>query len=477
MNTSMINTPNKKIIIAQDIIELSIKEILIGYRFFSLSLDKFTYEFEDKIATIGTDGQKVYANPDFVINNYRTSRYSMNKAHIHMLYHCLLKHPFKDENRDIKLWDLATDIAVSFGVDELNNRYVPYLHNSIREKIKEDVRKNTKHLTAQLIYEYLKSLRQDEINLYSRIFVVDDHMHWYSNQMRTKRLEQSRNQTNSDSSNSDEGQNSQRDNSNQDQTQGPSTSEPMMDPEQQQRLNDEWSDLNSSLQLELKMVQKKQGIGAGNSDELLRLENVSRYDYSEFLKKFSVLKEEIKVDLDSFDYIFYTYGLKLYKNMPLIEPLEYKDTKKIYDFVIVIDTSGSVWGEDVKKFLNKTYSILKSRENFHRKMNVHIIQCDAEVQDDIVIHSEEEFNRYIENFRVKGGGGTDFRPAFTYVNQLIQDKHFTNLKGMLYFTDGFGTYPEKRPDYDAAFVFLRDVYSNINVPPWGIKLILDPEDL
>ena len=61
---------------------------------------------------------------------------------------------------------------------------------------------------------------------------------------------------------------------------------------------------------------------------------------------------------DEFDYIFYTYGLKLYKKMPLIEPLEYKDVKKIREFVIAIDTSGSVQGELVQTFLQKTYNIM-----------------------------------------------------------------------------------------------------------------------
>ena len=39
---------------------------------------------------------------------------------------------------------------------------------------------------------------------------------------------------------------------------------------------------------------------------------------------------------------------------------------------------------------------------------------------------------------------------------MIQDKEFTNLKGVLYFTDGEGVYPEKQPTYRTAFVFVRD---------------------
>ena len=52
----------------------------------------------------------------------------------------------------------------------------------------------------------------------------------------------------------------------------------------------------------------------------LAVENRERYDYRSFLKKFCVLKEEMQVDIDSFDYIFYHYGMEMYGNMPLIEP-------------------------------------------------------------------------------------------------------------------------------------------------------------
>lgn len=49
----------------------------------------------------------------------------------------------------------------------------------------------------------------------------------------------------------------------------------------------------------------------------------------------------MQVDMDSFDPIYYHFGMETYGNMPLIEPLETKEMKKIEDFVIVIDTSMS----------------------------------------------------------------------------------------------------------------------------------------
>ena len=50
--------------------------------------------------------------------------------------------------------------------------------------------------------------------------------------------------------------------------------------------------------------------------------------------------------------------------------------------------------------------------------------------------------------QIRGLGGTDFRPVFEYVEQLRKDKEFINLKGLIYFTDGCGEFPAKKPEDD-----------------------------
>ena len=79
--------------------------------------------------------------------------------------------------------------------------------------------------------------------------------------------------------------------------------------------------------------------------------------------------------------------------------------------------------------------------------------------------------------KLHGFGGTDFRPVFQKVDELIKEKEFRNLKGLIYFTDGYGVFPERKPNYDTAFVFVRDNYEIPEVPPWAIKLILEKEDI
>lgn len=45
------------------------------------------------------------------------------------------------------------------------------------------------------------------------------------------------------------------------------------------------------------------------------------------------------------------------------------------------------------------------------------------------------------------------------------------------FTNGYGTFPERMPDFDTAFVFIDDEYNNPIVPPWAIKLILQRDEI
>jgi predicted metal-dependent peptidase len=131
----------------------------------------------------------------------------------------------------------------------------------------------------------------------------------------------------------------------------------------------------------------------------------------------------------------------------------------------------------VQKFLDKTFSIFMQQENFFRKINLHIIQCDAEIQEVAKITDKTEFEDYMRNLEFKGFGGTDFRPVFEYVDRMIEAKEFEDLKGLIYFTDGNGTYPKRRPPYETAFIFVDDDEFEYQVPSWAMKLVLETGDI
>ena len=123
------------------------------------------------------------------------------------------------------------------------------------------------------------------------------------------------------------------------------------------------------------------------------------------------------------------------------------------------------------------YAILRSTETFTRKVNIRILQCDDQLRSDIAIHDLGELRRYMEDFTLAGGSATDFRPVFEHVARLQKEGAFTSLRGLVYFTDGMGIYPEKRPPYETAFVLLEEPPLSVKMPPWAIRLVLTEEGL
>lgn len=61
--------------------------------------------------------------------------------------------------------------------------------------------------------------------------------------------------------------------------------------------------------------------------------------------------------------------------------------------------------------------------------------------------------------------------------RMIAEKEFRDLRGMLYFTDGYGIFPSAMPAYETAFVFLNDSYDSPAVPPWAIRLVLQKDEI
>ena len=447
---------NKSEKLALEVLLLSRNTLLVNLRFLDAALSQFEMKPVGESSML-TDGHFLLYNPKHVLSNFKHQKETVVRDYLHIVMHCVYRHMFMDPSLDRPLWDLATDIAVENVITDLGLKAAASFREGLQANDIAKFQKECKMLTAEKIYAYLKSNDVDPMtatDIRSR-FYADNHEIWYmtdEEKAAAYGIGQSSN------------------------GQGDGESQPTVYMTAV-ALNATWQQISERMQVDIETFGKLRGDMAGGLIQNLKEVNREKYDYTSFLKKFAVMGEVMKMNDDEFDYIFYTYGLKLYDKMPLIETLEYKELKRIKEFVIAIDTSGSVVGEQVQVFVQKTYNILKSTESFFSKINLHIIQCDADIQEHIKITNQDEFDDYIKTMQIKGLGGTDFRPVFKKVDELIKNKEFRNLKGLIYFTDGYGIFPERKPNYDTAFVFVKDNYEIPEVPPWAIKLVLEQNDI
>lgn len=497
--------------LAYDILRLSRNTLMINLRFLEAAFVRIVPNHDLDTLEIATDGQFLYYNSVHVVRQYKKAREIPTRDYLHVTLHCLFRHLFIGKKVRPDVWDLACDIAVENVINGLDLRSLKCERQTAQMWLIRQLQEEVPKLTAEWIYKYF--MEQDpspeEIQTLQRNFHADDHSIWHN----AAELDKGNGNPDENEPGASDGeldddaqtdlssdQNLPEDDSNEEGEDAGDSEErmeavpgdeetgtgggdedrqgegdsPVLTPEE---IEEAWKEIAERIEVDMDTSSDTWGEGAGNMQQTLREINREKYDYTELLKRFSVMGENIEINDDEFDYIFYTYGLKLYDNMPLVEPLEYKDVKKVREFVIALDTSESVSGDIVQKFVTKTWNILKQSENFFTKVNVHIIQCGARVEEDVRITTEDEFDEYMKDMVLKGFGGTDFRPVFEHVDSLLRQHEFTNFKGLIYFTDGYGTFPNNPPDYDAAFIFLDQGYELPEVPVWAIKMILKEDEI
>lgn len=481
--------------VALEILEEARRALAVRFRFLDAALWRMPLEPRFDLYGIASDGRAFYFDPVYVVDRFKLSFNEVVRDVIHCLFHCIFRHPFMLYSVLRQPWDVACDIAIEAMILDLVGEAYPV---NMDRRAKEALKVLSAHVggivTAERLYWFFGNEgNKTDLKSLAPMFYHDSHSLWYGDEDERMDPDGSGAGRPEDDEGSAEGPGQQSLESEalddivsaepdasdaEDGAEAPAGgASDEATRQEQEELSQEWEGISQRMQVDLEAHLAKRGEGAGNLVCQLRALNREVGDYAEFLRRFAALHETLRVNDDEFDYIYYTFGLDRYGNMPLIEPLEYKEDRRVHDFAIAIDTSESCSGEVVQAFMEKTYNILRSSESFHDRVNIHLIQCDAAVQEDTKITSLSQFERHLEKMELKGFGGTDFRPVFEYVDALIAKGEFTDLRGLIYFTDGEGVFPKKPPAYDAAFIFLDDGFTDPEVPPWAMKMLLDARGL
>ena len=111
------------------------------------------------------------------------------------------------------------------------------------------------------------------------------------------------------------------------------------------------------------------------------------------------------------------------------------------NLVVALDVSGSIGDEEMREFLSEIDAI-----KGQLRARISLLACDAELVKGSpwVFESWEEF-KLPKTFT--GGGGTDFRPVFNWVEQQDQPPEI-----LVYFSDCIGKFPDFQPNYSVIWL-------------------------
>lgn len=528
------NTPDT---LARQVVDLAKASILADNHFLATALGRLTLARSTLAAPFATDGACLAYDPEHVLATFKETAAAPAHDVLHTALHCLFVHPYVDALESSTAWDLACDIAAERATSELLGPRPGTRGADILRALSRIERDTGTRSHAERIYRELRHGRwAAEAEQWTDLFASDSHELWYKPAASQGESEgqgvgagnsQSggvgRAPGNADSLEHTPGENSQgheatpqaRGNAesqgvgnepeggqrehNRNERHAPAhaqgtqagSSEGSLDADgaqrslqqiethrqRREREQEEWRNVATSLAVNLQTFSTRRGRELGELVDDLQAASTPRADYAAFLRRFATPGEALRLNDEEFDQIFYTFGMQLYGDMPLIEPLEYREERRIREFVIAIDTSESVQGDAIRAFVNTTFELLKTTEAFFERVHVRILQCDAGVQADDAIGSIRDLEHWNRTMRIRGGGGTDFRPAFAYVDTLVEQGEFFDLGGLVYFTDGKGTYPAWVPRYRCAFVFYDEDHRAAEVPPWAAQIVLGEDDL
>ena len=499
--------------LAREILEQTRETLAMTFRYLDVALWHMPAEPRTFDAPLATDGMTLFFDPGRVVARFGESPDDFVRDYLHLLLHCIFRQPFQVGFPDRRAWSSACDVTAELTAWEMCAQRFPCAYDFELEDLYATLKGAIGAITPLKVYREIVAFRigagasafdglpSDAVKRWlDELVVRDSHVAWergrhrnifeggrtYEEEAGDELLQQlsvadvmggdaEGERHDAPGSGADEDDEEAADGELQvpERDMRDEFHASRIDPQQRAVAEEEWDGIYKQIEMDMRMAAMQEADAPGMLVANIELAARKPVDYAAFLRSFASTEEDLRISDEEFDYIFYKLGFDMFGNMPLVEPLEYQEVTCVREFVIAVDTSASCKGELVTAFLTRTCEILQNTAQFGHDVNIHVIQCDARVQEDRLITSLDQLEGITQNLQVKGLGGTDFRPVFQHVDELVERGEFENLRGLIYFTDGKGTYPERVPSYDTAFVFLEEEGIPVRVPPWAMKVVLD----
>lgn len=385
-------------------------DLLVKMPFYGVLFSKLNIRESDRDGVAWTDGREIFYNPK------ECSQFTLDEFHyvlMHELLHIILLHPFRCERRNPLLWNVACDLSVNQLLDEeiapaMKRENIPFS----RPSGVLSMRYYTK-VSTETIYEVLKQDKKSHHLLGGSVYVRN--CYGLSTPGVGKTLS---------------GKDVPNDITDAIKRMGASDDEAPNKPRWRRKANDEKNTMSpeemkrvaeNAIRKLVNEAARAAGVGTGIPysipDELLEFTRKPRLNWKVLLRDFL---EEKQSDDDA----SYTTPERKYLHMDLILPghcLTEEGPEEIWAFV---DSSGSISGEQMRRFLNELYHLVKQ---FSCRMN--IAYWDTTVNS---VYPKITDEKEIENSLPKSTGGTDINCVYAWLRE-----NNTKPDVMLVLTDGY----------------------------------------
>ncbi len=371
--------------------------------------------------TTGTDAKAFYFNPKFV-DNLSLAQTQFILAHEAM--HCAMGHPHRRNHRVKRRWDVACDHAVNLMLIEEGLK--PPLHGILADQ-------NYETLSAEEIYPLIPEDTPEES--------FDQHLFDSDNEQGGSPDE---NERQDDSEGSEAGGQGKEGQSEAEQQQGSGSQASQkpneMSPSEREELSEQWKNRLAAAAQAARQAGKLSQSMMRWVDGLL----APSLPWRALLARFFAVNQRDD----------YSWRRPSRREGDALLP---RLSSEGLEVIAAIDTSGSISDDELRQFVTEL-DALKGQV----RAKVTLLACDNHVAENAP-WEYEPWDTMALPTDIEGGGGTDFRPVFDWV------EHENRSPNMLvYFTDAAGEFPKLPPNYPVIWLV-----KGKGEVPWGERVQLN----
>jgi len=394
--------------------------MLLRHPFFGNMATRLKIEnCDDWCPTAATDGRHLYFNTQFF--NMLTEK-QIEFVIAHEIMHCVYDHLTRREDRDPRLYNIASDYIV-------NNLLV---RDSIGHKVTQiPIFQDFKYdgWTSEEVYDDLKKQEEEQGEGQGDAGngeLLDEHVDW------TQEPGDESNNNGTPQQGSD-GE--------------PQSSRPTLSDEEMKKIRDE---------IKESMIQAAQAAGAGNvPGEIKRI-------IQELTEPKMNWREIIQTQIQSTIRADYTFSRPSRKNWHSSAILPGMDFDESIEVAVALDMSGSIGHEQARDMLSELQGIMEQYKDYRIT-----VWCF-----DTQVYNTQEFTsdngEDITTYEPMGGGGTDFDCNWKYMKENdMQPKKF------IMFTDGYPWASWGDPDYCDTIFVIHSYHDKNFLAPFGFTTHYD----